>query len=54
MGSFCALILGGVLGYSAASMVADDTIRKLKATIARGEKIRKERDNGAAPSSAAE
>jgi hypothetical protein len=46
MGSFCALVLGGILGYSAASAVATSTIAELKATIARGEKIRKERDNG--------
>lgn len=46
MGAFCALVLGGILGYSAASAVAASAIAELKATIARGEKIRKELDNG--------
>ena len=49
MGAFCALVLGGILGYSAASMVADNTIRKLKEIVARGEKIRKDRERGGTP-----
>lgn len=49
MGALCGLVLGAIVGYTAARFAADRAIAELKDIIQRGEQARKEGGDAGTP-----